>query len=171
MNTSTTFKCTYSTLSKNITVEKCYFVDYAIATNKNENWKMKNTPNVSITDNYTSLSNGNTNYFIQIPTNSTIYFQVNKQNAGGGLFSFNIYNTNGTLGTSLTSSFTSTELNVPLGTFVPIKINVSSTGVTATNLNNNTSVTKTFTVQNNICFTFWIVTNPLFYKDFYVKEL
>ena len=167
----TTFTTTYSSVSDSVRVELCSFIDYAVTSNHNDDWVKYNSSNQTLTrgEAYTSSSGSNYRYGTTITKSCKIRCETRKTTQSTGtLLSIWGYNS-----TPLTASqlllFSVTEMGMTQGTFANIEMVVTSSSVTVTNLDNNTTITKEYSTTYNLVVNFWGTTFD--YRNFRIVEV
>lgn len=167
----TTFTATYSSVSDSVRVELCSFIDYAVTSNHNDDWVKFNPSNQTLTrgEAYTSSSGGNYRYGTTITKSCKIRCEARKTTQSTGtLLSIWTYSSNPTSASQLLT-FTVTEMRMTQGTFANIEMVVTSSSVTVTNLDNNTTITKEYSTTYNLEFNFWGTTFD--YRNFRIVEV
>jgi len=164
-------KCLYKPLTnKNVTIEQSIFRDDGTTVSHNDDWVKYNPDNITITrgEEYTSVTGSNYRYGVPISNNCKIRVETRKPTASSGpLLSIWGYSTN-PLSASQLLTFSVTEMGMTQGTFANIEMVVTSSSVTVTNLDNNTTITKEYNTSNNLIFNFWGTTFD--YKNFKIYE-
>ena len=167
----TTFTATYSTVSDSVRVELCSFIDYAVTSNHNDDWVKYNSSNQTLTrgEAYTSSSGSSYRYGTTITKSCKIRCETRKTTQSTGtLLSIWTYNSNPTSASQLLT-FSVTEMGMTQGTFANIEMVVTSSSVTVTNLDNNTTITKEYSTTKNLEVNFW---GTIFdYRNFRIVEV
>ena len=156
--------------NKNVIVGNTIKRDNGTTSNYNDDdWIKYNPNNFTVTrgEEYTSVTGSNYRYGMPISKSCKISMEVSKSANSGNLLS--IWTHQGTpTSASQLLTFNFSELGLTVDTFAKVEMIITPTSVTVTNLDNNTTVTKTYSTTYKLMFNFCGTTFK--YKNFLISD-